>query len=149
MGKIIIGADHAGLDLKNHLVNWLKAQGYECHDVGTHETSSVDYPDYAKTVAQAVSRGDYSRGLLVCGSGLGMAIAANKVSGIRAITAYDPIVARLSREHNDANVLALGGRLTPPMVAEEIVSIWLKTPFAGSRHQGRIDKIHQGEKGMC
>lgn len=138
---LAIGSDHAGLNLKNHLVAWLRAQGREVEDYGVTTPESMDYPDIAATVARAVSDGVHARGLLVCGSGLGVAIAANKIAGIRAVSCVDPIAARLSREHNDANVLTLGERLTTPMVAEEIVTVWLATAFAGGRHLQRVEKL--------
>lgn len=138
--KLAIGSDHAGLNLKNHLVQWLRERGHEVEDHGVHSPESMDYPDIAATVARAVA-GAKGRGILVCGSGIGVAIAANKIAGIRAVPCQDPIAARLSREHNDSNLLTLGERLTTPMVAEQIVQVWLETAFAGGRHCGRIDKI--------
>lgn len=139
--SLAIGSDHAGLNLKNHLVQWLRAQGRSVEDYGVHTGESMDYPDIAATVARAVAAGTHHQGILVCGSGIGVAIAANKVAGIRAVPCQDPISARLSREHNDTNVLTLGERLTTPMVAEEIVTAWLAGVFAEGRHCRRIDKI--------
>lgn len=144
--SLALGSDHAGLNLKNHMAEWLKAQGYEVEDFGTFTPESMDYPDIAATVARAVASGQHGRGLLICGSGLGVAIAANKIDGIRAVTCTDPISARLSREHNDANVLTMGERLTTPMVAEEIAHVWLNTSFAGGRHGRRIEKIQSLEQ---
>jgi ribose 5-phosphate isomerase B len=139
--RIALGADHAGVALKEDVKRLLVERGVDAVDFGTESTTSVDYPDYAAKVAAAVAAGGCDRGILLCGSGLGMAIAANKVAGIRAVPVVDEIAAKLSREHNDANVLALGARLTPPTVARRIVNVFLDTPFAGGRHQQRIDKI--------
>jgi ribose 5-phosphate isomerase B len=139
--RVALGADHAGVALKDDLRRWLDERGVACTDFGTHSGESVDYPDYAVAVARAVSTGEFDRGILVCGSGIGMAIAANKVPGIRAAAIPDARSAALSREHNDANVLALGERLTSPDDARAIVEAFLATPFAGGRHQRRLDKI--------
>jgi ribose 5-phosphate isomerase B len=141
--RIALGADHAGVALKDNLARLLDERGIPYTDFGTNSTDSVDYPDFAANVAHAVAGGDFDRGLLVCGSGIGMAIAANKVPGIRAAVATEAESARLSRSHNDANVLALGARLTPPDRAGEIVNAFLDTPFEGGRHQRRIDKLTQ------
>ena len=141
--RIALGADHAGVVLKDNLARLLDERGIAYTDFGTNGPDSVDYPDYAAGVARAVAAGDYDRGLLVCGSGIGMAIAANKVPGIRAAVVTEAESARLSRSHNDANVLALGARLTTPDVAHEIVTAFLDTPFEGGRHQRRIDKLTQ------
>jgi ribose 5-phosphate isomerase B len=141
--RIALGADHAGVALKDSLARLLDERGVTFKDFGTHGPDSVDYPDFAADVARAVASGDYDRGLLVCGSGIGMAIAANKIPGIRAAVVTEPESARLSRSHNDANVLALGARLTPPEVATAIVTAFLDTPFEGGRHQRRIDKLTQ------
>lgn len=143
MAIIAIGADHAGYSLKERLKTWLAADGHRILDHGTHSSESVDYPDYAAAVAETVRAGDAERGVLVCGSGIGMAIAANKVPGVRAAVAADPGIARLSRLHNDANVLALGARLTAPAQALAIVETWLATPFEGGRHARRVDKLAQ------
>jgi ribose 5-phosphate isomerase B len=141
--RIAIGADHAGVALKNDLARLLDSAGVSYTDFGTQGADSVDYPDFAATVARAVAAGDYSRGLLVCGSGIGMAIAANKIPGIRAAVVTEVESAKLSRSHNDANVLALGARLTPPDLARQILTTFLDTPFDGGRHQRRIDKLTQ------
>lgn len=141
--RIAVGADHAGVALKDQLLRLLDERGIAYKDFGTHGTDSVDYPDFAADVAHAVAAGEYDRGLLVCGSGIGMAIAANKVPGIRAAVVTETESARLSRSHNDANVLALGARLTTPEVARSIVATFLDTPFEGGRHQRRIDKLTQ------
>jgi ribose 5-phosphate isomerase B len=138
---VALGADHAGVVLKDELKQWLEARGVTVQDVGTHSADSVDYPDYAAKVATAVASGAAQRGLLVCGSGIGMAIAANKFHGIRAAAVVDEASARLSRSHNDANVLAIGARLTASEEAKELVRIFLETPYDGGRHQQRVDKI--------
>jgi ribose 5-phosphate isomerase B len=138
---IALGADHAGFVLKEALKGWLTGRGHEIVDVGTRGTDPVDYPDYAAAVAAAVAAGHAERGVLVCGSGIGMAIAANKVAGIRAAPCADAEIARLSREHNDTNVLALGARTTATDVATAIVETWLATEFQGGRHARRIEKI--------
>jgi len=139
--RIALGADHAGIHLKAEIRKLLDERGIAYTDFGTETTDSVDYPDFADRVAHAVASGEFDRGLLFCGSGIGMAIAANKVAGIRAAPVVDDTSARLSREHNDANVLALGERLTPPDVARQLVNTFLDTPFGGGRHQRRVDKI--------
>jgi ribose 5-phosphate isomerase B len=141
MTVVAIGADHAGFSLKQHLKEWLVAQGHHVLDAGTHSSGSVDYPDFAATVARAVSVGEAERGLLVCGTGIGMAIVANKVLGIRAGVCADVATARLSRQHNDLNVLALAGRATSPERAIAIVRAWLETPFEGGRHERRLTKV--------
>ena len=141
MAIIAIGSDHAGYSLKERLKTWLAADGHRVIDHGTHSTESVDYPDYAAAVAESVGSGEAERGVLVCGSGVGMAMAANKVAGVRAVAAQDADVARLSRQHNDANVLTLGARLTAPGRALELVQTWLATPFEGGRHERRVDKL--------
>lgn len=140
--QLVIGSDHAGFNLKQHLVPWLEKQGHKVLDVGPATPDSVDYPDFAATVARAVANGTAEQGILVCGSGIGVAIAANKIAGIRAAQCYDLISARLSRQHNDANIITLGERLVTPTVAEEILSVWLTTAFEGGRHSQRITKIH-------
>jgi ribose 5-phosphate isomerase B len=138
---VSIGADHAGVALKDQLKQWLTDRGLTVKDVGTHSTESVDYPDYAALVATDVASGVAERGVLVCGTGLGMAIAANKFHGIRAVPIVDEASARLGREHNDANVIALGARITAVEEAQELLRIFLETDYAGGRHQRRIDKI--------
>jgi len=139
--RVALGADHAGVHLKDAVRSLLEDRGIEVHDFGTVGDASVDYPDYAAQVGRAVAAGEADRGILACGTGLGMAIAANKIDGVRAAPVVDLESARLSREHNDANILALGARVTPPDMALQIVSTFLDTPFAGGRHQRRIDKI--------
>jgi ribose 5-phosphate isomerase B len=139
---IAIGADHAGYELKETIKEFLNSMGQAFTDYGTFSAESTDYPDYAHTVAQAISNGEADRGILVCGTGVGMAITANKHQGIRAANAESIETARLSRAHNDANILALGARVTPPELATEIVKVFLNTKFEGGRHQRRVDKIH-------
>ncbi len=141
VSHVSIGADHAGVELKDQLKQWLTSRGVTVKDVGTNSTDSVDYPDYAAMVATDVVSGAADRGVLVCGTGLGMAIAANKFHGIRAVPIVDEASARLSREHNDANVIALGARITAPEEAKELLRIFLETDYQGGRHQRRIDKI--------
>lgn len=139
--RIALGSDHAGFELKEHVRGHLEAQGHEVHDVGTHAPESVDYPDYAREVGEAVAHDDVDFGVLVCGSGLGMAIAANKVDGVRAVQVMDPEMAKMARLHNDANVVTLAGRYTEPTLADTIVDTFLSTAFEGGRHQRRVDKI--------
>jgi ribose 5-phosphate isomerase B len=139
--RVALGADHAGVHLKDAVRSLLESRGIEVQDFGTVGDNSVDYPDYAAQVGRAVAAGEADRGILACGTGIGMAIAANKIDGVRAAPVVDLESARLSREHNDANVLALGARVTPADMALQIVSTFLDTPFAGGRHQRRLDKI--------
>jgi len=148
---IIIGADHAGFLLKETIKSFLEEKGWVVSDIGTDSEASVDYPDFGAVVAKSVASGLFSRGILVCGSGVGMAIVANKFSGIRAAVCLDTETARLSRLHNDANVLIFAGRRTAPETARQIAEVWLETPFEGGRHQGRLDKIRalEAEEGCC
>ena len=141
MTVVALGADHAGFPLKEDLKGWLIARGYDVVDLGTQSAEAVDYPDYAAAVGGAVTTGKAERGVLVCGTGIGMAMAANKVSGIRAAGCADAYTARMSREHNDANVLALGARITGRDAAIEILETWLDAEFAGGRHARRVEKI--------
>jgi ribose 5-phosphate isomerase B len=143
---IALGADHAGWQLKEEVKAWLLARHAEVTDLGTHTPDPVDYPDYAAQVAEAVASGKAERGILVCGTGIGMAMAANKVPGVRAAFCPDLFTARMSREHNDANVLALGGRLTGRELALEIVEMWLRAEFQGGRHDRRVGKIADLER---
>lgn len=138
---VVLGADHGGYELKEFLKRFLLESGYEARDLGTDSTASVDYPDFAGAVAQAVASGAAWRGIVIDSVGIGSAMAANKVPGVRAAQCYDRATARNSREHNDANVLSLGARLLTPEQAREIVRVWLETEFAGGRHQRRVDKI--------
>jgi len=140
--KIAIGADHAGYRLKDEIVPLLQQLGHEIEDLGCDCSQSVDYPDYALPVCERVAEGKADRGILICGTGIGMSIAANKVTGIRCALVHDMFSAKATREHNDTNVLALGERIIGPGVAQEIVRIWLETPFSnGERHIGRINKV--------
>ena len=139
--RIALGADHAGVALKDHIKTRLEERGIAYTDFGTSSTDSVDYPDFAERVAREVAGGAFDRGVLVCGTGIGMAMAANKVLGIRAAPVVDEVSAHMSREHNDANILALGARVTPPELADRLLTLFLDTPFGGGRHQRRIDKI--------
>ena len=141
MPPIALGADHAGLALKEIVKVWLERQGHHVLDVGTHTADSVDYPDYASAVTDALLAGAAERGILVCGTGIGMAMAANKVPGVRAASCVDAYTARMAREHNDANVLALGARIVGAEDAIEIVRVWLETAFAGDRHIRRLTKL--------
>jgi ribose 5-phosphate isomerase B len=139
--RLIVGSDHAGFALKEQVKAYLQGEGHDVTDVGTTGEESVDYPDYAALVGQAVAAGEADFGVLVCGSGLGMAIAANKVPGVRAVQLMDAEMAKMSRMHNDANVVTLAGRYTEPLKAEAILDTFLTTPFEGGRHQLRVDKI--------
>ncbi|MGH7570149.1 MAG: ribose 5-phosphate isomerase B [Gemmatimonadales bacterium] len=143
--KIYVGADHAGFQLKQQLVEELKRRGYEPVDVGPKTLDPADdFPDYAKPVAEAVSKGVAPRGLLTCGTGLGMAYAANRFPNVRAAVAWTPEIAELARKHNDANVLVLPARFVSEQEGLEILRRWLETPFEGGRHQRRVEKIENG-----
>jgi ribose 5-phosphate isomerase B len=144
--KIAIGADHAGFPLKQHLVGTLARLGHEVDDFGTHSTDPVDYPEICAKVARAVAGRRADRGVVIGGSGQGEQIAANKIAGIRAALCNDLYTARMSRAHNDANVLSLGGRIVAPALADEIVTLWMNTPFEGGRHQRRIEQIAELEQ---
>ena len=145
--RIALGSDHAGVELKALIIRELDDREFDYHDFGPSTDSPVDYPDYAARVAESVSSGQFDRGILICGTGVGMAIAANKVPGIRAAQVTNSDGARLSREHNNANVLTLGARTIPVIEALKIVDAFLETPFSGGRHQRRIDKIMALEQG--
>jgi ribose 5-phosphate isomerase B len=143
---IALGADHAGWQLKEEIKAWLLGRNLEVTDLGTHSPDPVDYPDYAAQVAETVASGKAARGILVCGTGIGTAMTANKVPGVRAAFCPDLFTARTSREHNDANVLTLGGRLTGTELALEIVEMWLRSEFQGGRHSRRLGKITELEE---
>lgn len=143
--KVAIASDHGGLRLKTEIVALLKERGYEYEDFGCHSPDSVDYPDYAEIVARKVAQAEFERGILICGTGIGMSIAANKVKGIRCALVHDTFSAKATREHNDSNVLALGERVIGPGLAKEIAAIWLETKFEGGRHERRVNKISQLE----
>ena len=146
--RIAIGADHAGFPLKQHLVRVLQALGHDVDDRGTHSEASVDYPEICAQVGREVVAGRAERGIVIGGSGQGEQIAANKVRGVRAALCNDLYTARMSREHNDANVLSMGGRIVAPGLADEIVKLWLSTDFEGGRHQKRVDQISAIEAGQ-
>ncbi len=144
--KIALGSDHAGFSLKETIKEHLSSQGYEIIDCGTDSEESVDYPDFGAKVAKTICDGVCEKGILVCGTGIGISIAANKLPGIRAAVCHDLFTAQASREHNDANILAMGARVIASSLALEMVDLWLATPFSGGRHQRRIDKISALEK---
>ena len=141
--RIALAADHAGYSLKDELVRWLQEQGYEVTDLGTNGPESVDYPEYGRRLAQAVTAGEAERGIAVCGTGIGISIAVNREPKCRCARVDDPVSAQLSREHNDANVLALGARLIGSDMAKACVAAFLGTDFAGGRHQRRVDQLSQ------
>ena len=144
--KVAIGAGHGGYRLKEDIKGLLEDLGVDYKDFGTHSTESVDYPDVALPVAQSVADGLFDRGILICGTGIGIGIAANKVKGIRAALVHDTFSAHACREHNDANILTMGERVIGPGLARDIVSIWLATDFEGGRHERRVEKIMAIEK---
>ena len=139
---IVIGSDHGGFELKNHIIKYLSEKGIEIKDMGTYSEDSCDYPDIAEKVCASVTSGDADKAILVCGTGIGISIAANKVKGIRAALCGDVYSAKMTRKHNDANVLCLGGRVTGRELAFMICDTFLSEEFEGGRHQTRIDKIH-------
>ena len=144
--KIAVGSDHRGFEVKRRVVTLLQQLGHDVTDVGTEGKESVDYPDFAFLVAAEVSNGRADRGILICGSGIGMCIAANKVKGIRAAPCHDPITAEMSRRHNDANVLCLSADLLGAELIDRMIRIWLETPFDGGRHARRVEKITRYEE---
>ncbi len=146
MLTICLGSDHRGVQIKARLIQALTAAGFEVVDEGTDSESAVDYPDIARPVAEKVSRGEAQRGILICGTGIGMAIAANKFKGVRAAACYDEVMVEMSRRHNDVNVLCLPGDLIGERAVDELVLMWLQTEFDGGRHASRVDKIEQIEK---
>jgi len=141
-----LACDHGGFELKEELKAFLKSSGLEAIDFGTFDETSVDYPDFGILLAQKVSKGELKRGILICGTGIGMSIVANKFPGVRAALVNDLYSARCSREHNDSNVLVIGGRVVGKELAKEIARVWLNTSFAGGRHQKRLEKIEALEK---
>ena len=145
--KIAMASDHAGFELKESVKSWLEAEGHEVEDVGTFSEESTDYPPFAASAARLVAGGSADRGVLVCGSGNGVAITANKVAGVRAVNAHDVSEAEMARRHNDANVVTLAGRRLDPEVAERIVERFLGTDFEGGRHERRVDEITEIEQG--
>ncbi len=144
--KLALASDHAGFELKEEMKKFLIGLGYTVYDFGVEGSEPADYPDYAKAVAEKVSSGQYERGMLLCGSGVGMAIVANKFPKVRAVQVSDVHTAVMSRKHNDTNVLTLAGRITEKDLAKEIVKAWLETPFEGGRHERRLKKIEDIEK---
>lgn len=146
--KITVGSDHRGLAVKQRIVPLLEKMGHQVTDVGPTNPGSVDYPDFAFQVAQAVGAGESDRGVLICGTGIGMCIAANKVQGVRAAPCHDSITAELSRRHNDSNVLCLSADLLGEELIERMIRIWLETPFEAGRHARRVEKIMQFEAGQ-
>jgi ribose 5-phosphate isomerase B len=138
---IVIASDHGGLELKEEIKGLLQEMGLPCEDLGTCDGASVDYPDFGQLVARRVSQGSAQKGILVCGTGIGMSIVANKFPGVRAALATDVFMATMAKEHNNANILVLGGRVIDAAAARAMVAAWLETEFAGGRHQARLDKI--------
>ena len=149
METIAIASDHAGRELKEDIKEFLRDRGMDVVDLGTDEERSVDYPDYGFPVAEKVSKGEVKRGILICGTGIGMSIVANKFRNVRAALANDVYSARMAKEHNDANIIVIGGRMVAKGLAREIVNTWLECEFKGGRHQRRLDKIKEIEKRMC
>jgi ribose 5-phosphate isomerase B len=145
---IAMGSDHGGVELKDFLAGVLRSKNIDVQDLGTHGSESVDYPDFGQLVSQQVSKGDADRGILICTTGIGMSILANKYPNVRAALVQNREAARSSREHNDANVLVLAGATTDAALAREILEIWINTPFAGGRHQRRLDKISEIERAL-
>ncbi len=143
--KIVIGSDHGGVELKDKLKRELSHKQIEVEDLGTNNSESVDYPDFAAQVSDKISKGEADAGLLLCGTGIGMCITANKFKNVRAAVIYDEFTAQMAKAHNDANVICLGGRTTEPEKAWQLVSIWLETEFEGERHMRRLDKIKEIE----
>ena len=141
MTQIAIGCDHVGFELKTHIIEHLQSKSYSIKDFGTHGTQRTDYPIFGRAVAEAVTKGDCEKGILICGTGVGISIAANKVKGVRAVVCSEPYSALLSRQHNDTNILALGSRVVGRDLALMIVDAWLDCEFEGGRHQGRIDML--------
>lgn len=147
--KIAIGSDHGGYSLKQALIPFLQGRDIEVADAGTHSADSVDYPDFGEAVALLVAHGEVDAGIVICGTGIGISIAANKVPGIRAALVTSPQMAELAKQHNNANILALGGRILASETAEACVAAWLDAAFEGVRHQRRLDKITALEKKSC
>ncbi|MEF3255753.1 MAG: ribose 5-phosphate isomerase B [Deferribacterales bacterium] len=145
--KLCLASDHGGFELKNLIVNYLSKKGLDILDLGTDSIDSVDYPDFALKAVDAILNKKADRGVIMCGTGIGISITANRFPGIRAALCWDPFTAKLSRQHNDANILVMGGRIIGPELAKEIVEIWLFTEFDGGRHERRIKKIDEIAKG--
>lgn len=143
MSNVVIGSDHAGFELKEKVKDYLKAKNINCEDIGCNNTESVDYPDYASKLASLISNGAYKKGILICGTGIGMSIAANKFENVRAALCYGPYTALMARKHNDSNVLVLGSRVIEEKDVFETLEVWLTTEFEGGRHKQRVDKLNQ------
>lgn len=141
--KLVLASDHGGYELKEEIKKHLQEKGYEIHDIGTHSTESVDYPEYGRDAAKIVAAGEADLGILCCGTGIGISLAANKVKGIRCAVVSDTFSAKMSRAHNNANMLSLGGRVVGVGLALEIVDLWLSTEFEGGRHERRVAKIEE------
>lgn len=146
---LVIGSDHGGLNLKTALKSYLSRRGIDIVDAGTDNGDSVDYPDFGLKVAEMVVSGKAESGILICGTGIGMSIVANKIPGIRAALVTDVFMARMAKEHNNANILVLGGRVLDEQIACDLVGAWMDATFEGGRHQGRLDKIVEIEKKYC
>lgn len=144
--EIVVASDHGGYNLKELIKDHLLQSGFQVEDIGTHSTETVDYPDMALKAAQAVAAGDFKKGIIICGTGIGVSITANKVAGIRAALCHDTFSAAAAREHNDANILTMGERVIGPGLALKIVDTFLTTSFAEGRHTGRVDKVKDIEK---
>ncbi|MBT2696604.1 ribose 5-phosphate isomerase B [Bacillus sp. ISL-40] len=146
--KVAIASDHGGMNIRKEMISLMKEMNIEYVDLGCECSSSVDYPDYAIPVAEKVANGEVDRGILICGTGIGMSIAANKVKGIRCALVHDTFSAKATREHNDTNILSMGERVIGPGLARDIARIWLTTPFEGGRHEHRVNKIsiYEAEK---
>ena len=147
MLRISLGSDHRGIAIRPRLLQTLQSNGYECFDEGTFTAKACDYPDVAATVARKVSSGQVDRGILICGTGIGMAITANKFPGVRAATCYEKVMVEMARRHNDVNILCLPGDMIGERPIDELVLLWLRTEFEGGRHATRIEKIQQLEQG--
>ncbi|MCG6552973.1 MAG: ribose 5-phosphate isomerase B [Candidatus Magnetominusculus sp. LBB02] len=145
---IAVGCDHAGVELKGQISGLLRGEGIEVRDVGTNSSASVDYPDYGAKAAEAVSKGQVDRAVLICGSGIGMSIVANKYKNVRAALCHDVVTARLCRQHNDANILVIGSRVIAEELAAEILKTWLYTKYEGGRHDARLKKISKIEESI-
>ena len=141
--KIVVGSDHGGYELKNQVIEHLKARGIEVEDLGCFSTDSVDYPEYGQKVAKAVATGQADKGVVCCGTGIGISIAANKVKGIRCALPYDDFTAEMCKRHNDANVVSFGGRTLPPEKVMHLIDIWLDTEFEGGRHERRVNMLNE------
>ena len=143
--KVILTADHAGVTIRNEIIRLLEEMNIEYEDAGCKDATSVDYPDYALPAAKRIANGEFDRGIFICGTGIGMSISANKVKGIRCALVHDVYSAKLTRQHNDSNVLAMGERVIGPGLAREIAKVWLETDFDGGRHERRVEKITKYE----